>query len=334
MYTRASGIYDERVVEALKIWSRCFPSLGSDVSRKLGDLFPTVYGEIRGRVDTPLVLVLDGEANKYYIGCNANRVEGERYRSPYTDKCYYSLGGFDDSDTTKEQGTTNETVLTLDSAHLKMLETEFHGVYENYCKYYSTVYDGTVNEDLFDHGILLSNVYCYDLSGDSFGACFAMKHILNPFGGVDLDDDAREREKERLVYYLDIIHNVETIISHKLGISTYRISSVYYYGFSNDEGSVKYDGCKTNWLEKKYEFSTLKFAKSLRKGPSNAILNVNSNIALERNSITIVNSQTLYFHLLNIGRLIESIDNSVMKHIQNVCIDNLINISNDLRNNV
>ncbi|KAH7647101.1 F-actin capping [Cryptosporidium bovis] len=332
MYRQNSGIYDENVVQALKIWSRCLPSFGNDVIKKLGVLFPTVHDEITSRIDTPLVLVLDREANKYYIGCNTNRIDGEKYRSPYTDKYYYSQGYLKNQDNEKEEDIKGNAS-TLDLGHLKILETEFHGVYENYCKYYSTIYDGSINSNILDHGILLSNVYCYDLSGDSFGTCFTMKHIINPFKVVNTD--INNNDNDEFIYYLDIIHNVETVISHKLGISIYRISSVYYYGFNNKKNSIKYDGCKTNWLEKKYEFNTLKFTKNLKR--TNTSLNINNvssglnNIALDRNSITIINNQTIYFHLLNIGKLIESIDNSVMKRIKNVYIDNLINISKELR---
>ena len=300
-----------------------------------GKLFPDICSEIERRIDTPLVLVLDKQVNKYYLGCNINKTGQGKYRSPYTDKSYSCIPESDNGnqgDVTDDASEENETV--LESGHLKMLEVEFGDIYENYCKHYSAIHSGCVTEEVLDHGILVSNVYCYDLSGDSFGACFTMKHIVSPFKLNSSGDDAKSGACEsKYIYYLDAIHNVETVISHTLGTSTYKICSVYYYGFSNKDKSVKYDGCKTNWLEKKCEFSTLKFVRNLKRTNTAGAVNPNlSNItALDRNSITVVNNQTLYFHLLNIGKLIESVDNTVMKQIRNVYIDNIINISSSLR---
>ncbi|KAJ1612816.1 F-actin capping protein beta subunit [Cryptosporidium canis] len=339
---------DETVTNALKVWSKCLPSETDGVLRQLCKIYPDSAREILHRVESPLKIILDQETKMYYLGCNSNRMENY-FRSPYTNKYYLDPKAEEEYNSEKAEG-FKETA-DSDLSHLKMLETEFQKIYESYCQNYTYMNSG-LDDDISDHGILLSNVYCYDLDGDSFGTCFTMKHIVNP---LSLATDLTERRDDdvctELVYFLDIIHNVETVLSHSSGISTYRVGSTYYFGFKTkpsesssskdgklqEDETVLFDGCRTNWVEKKFEFNTNKFLKSFARSNTKSNINCDfnsenntQNTAIDRNSITIINSQTIYYHILNIGRLIESIDNNVMKQIQHVMIDNLSNISNDL----
>ncbi|KAF7457369.1 F-actin-capping protein subunit beta [Cryptosporidium felis] len=273
----------------------------------------------------------------YYIGCNTNRVENY-FRSPYSNNYYIDPKSQEEFSTEKAQQLKDSF---NELSHLKMLENEFQNVYQIYCQNYACINSG-FDQDFCDHGILLSNVYCYDLEGDSFGTCFAMKHIINPFKFDPIEGDEAKTPEDfgDLIYYLDTIHNVETVLSHASGISTYKIGSTFYFGFRNKEpGSnlLNFDGCKTNWTEKKCEFNTAKFTKAFNRSNTKSNFmdtgNENNiqNIALDRNSITIINNQTLYYHLVNIGKLIESVDNNIIKQIQHVLIDNISNLSNQLR---
>lgn len=283
----------------------------------------------------------------YFLGCNSNRIDNY-FRSPYTDKFYLDQNSEEEYDSEKAENL--KTIANNDLSHLKMLETEFQKVYESYCHNYTYMNSG-LEDDISDHGVLLSNVYCYDLEGDSFGTCFVMKHLINPFNFSAEGNDKNKSNNgiTEIVYFLDIIHNVETVLSHSSGISTYKVGSTYYFGFRNKQNeslnsenennneTILFDGCKTNWIEKKFEFNNTKFLKSFLR--SNTKSNISSetnnennlqNIAIDRNSITIINNQTLYYHILNIGKLIESVDNNVIRQIQHVMIDNLSNIINNL----
>lgn len=314
----------------------------------IGNIYSKSSREILQRIEAPLKIILDQETKMYYLGCNSNRTENY-FRSPYTNKYYLDPKAQEEYNSEKAEGFRN--MANNDLSHLKMLETEFQKIYESYCQNYTYMNSG-LEEDLSDHGVLLSNSYCYDLEGDSFGTCFAMKHLINPLNLLIDSPEENQDSSPQLVYFMDIIHNVETVLSHSSGISTYRIGSTYYFGFksrqresstaggekhTNDDETILFDGCKTNWVEKRFEFNTAKFLKRFARSntKSNNINDINNennlqNAAIDRNSITIINSQTLYYHILNIGKLIESIDNNVIRQIQHVMIDNLSNISNDL----
>ncbi|OII74787.1 F-actin capping beta subunit [Cryptosporidium ubiquitum] len=341
--------YDEKIINALKIWSKCLPSKTDSVIKELCNIYSKSSREILQRVETPLKLILDLETNMYYLGCNSNRIENY-FRSPYTNKFYLDPNSEEEYDS--EKAKSFKEIANSDLSHLKMLETEFQKAYESYCQNYTYMNSG-LEDDISDHGVLLSNVYCYDIEGDSFGTCFVMKHLINPFN-FSTDDSSNEKfnyDYTEMVYFLDIIHNVETVLSHSSGISTYKVGSTYYFGFKNKQNEslaseseennngeqILFDGCKTNWIEKKFEFNTTKFLKGFLR--SNTKSNISSetnnennlqNVAIDRNSITIINNQTIYYHISNIGKLIESIDNNVMRQIQHVMIDNLSNISNNL----
>ncbi|OLQ18634.1 F-actin capping protein beta subunit family protein [Cryptosporidium hominis] len=342
--------HDEEIINALKIWSKCLPSETDNTVKYLCDIFPESSKEIFQRIETPLKVILDLETKMYYLGCNSNRIENY-FRSPYTYKFYIDPKSKEEYDSEKAE--SFKEIANNDLNHLKMLETEFQKVYEIYCQNYTYI-NGGLEEDICDHGVLLSNVYCYDLEGDSFGTCFVMKHVINPFNFLNdnINEKSSTNDLTEIVYFLDIIHNVETVLSHSSGIATYRVGSTYYYGFKDkqkkhsssgdDENNynnetILFDGCKTNWVEKKFELSNTKFLKSFLRSNTKSnfneeVSNENNmqNIAIDRNSITIINNQTIYYHISNIGKLIESIDNNVMKQIQHVMIDNLSNISNNL----
>ncbi|KAL7066325.1 hypothetical protein ACR3K2_32280 [Cryptosporidium serpentis] len=330
--------FNERIVKALRIWSKNFPTGTEKCISNLCDLFPDISKELCERLETPLLMIYDKEECKYFIGCTTNRV-GNLYRSPYSGKFYCYEDSFGTNTNIVEQENTDSDSIKQslesiksDIQHLSLLESEYHQIYEQYCKYYCGYGIGLGN-DQSQNGILLSNVYCYDIAGDSFGTTFTMKHVINPLSMLNLDF-SEASNLNNLIYYLDIIHNVETVVSHVSGTAIYRLGSTYFFGFKKinnsdflNKDSMRLDACKTNWIEHKQDFNITSQNPMQIQTLGRATTMTNS---LDNSSGNTITNNTLLYHLKVIGKLIENTDNTMLKYIQNVLIDSLINIINNI----
>eukprot|EP00747_Dinoflagellata_sp_TGD_P003765 gnl/TRDRNA2_/TRDRNA2_109736_c0_seq1.p1 gnl/TRDRNA2_/TRDRNA2_109736_c0~~gnl/TRDRNA2_/TRDRNA2_109736_c0_seq1.p1 ORF type:complete len:295 (+),score=67.54 gnl/TRDRNA2_/TRDRNA2_109736_c0_seq1:66-950(+) len=133
----------------------------------IAELAPNLESELASHVDGPLQLLLDDEANRYFIACDYNFDGSGKYRSPWTSNFFSAEGEGDQL--TKSSPQPLEQCRPSD--RLRRLEKTFNEVFDAYKTSY---YEGGV-----------SSVYLWDLEEGFAGAFVIHKELSGDPRGLE-----------------------------------------------------------------------------------------------------------------------------------------------------
>lgn len=145
---------EDQLRAALNVMRRMPPSLTDTSLDGLVNLCPDLTDELLQRVDQPLKTAVDPQSGRAFILCDYNR-DGDSYRSPWSNQYVPAL-----SDGFKP------------TSAIRKIEEQANGVFDKYRKLY------------FEDENSVSSVYCWDLDGENFAACWLIRKDVENVRGL------------------------------------------------------------------------------------------------------------------------------------------------------